>query len=156
MITILGNVSLLEQENCGFLCSRHTQSSVILPCLDWAMGMSKGNVPVISTFHSEMEQAVFDILLAGSCPIIVVLGRSLYKRVPEKYAQAMQDGRLAFVSVSDQKRISRESAFEANSYVAKHAHKLVFGFLSPDSSLYPLYKKSLKEGKNTKVIEILA
>ena len=58
----LGNISLLDNHVHGFLCSRSTASSAILPCLDWAVEMSKGTIPVMSTFHSEIESAVIEIL----------------------------------------------------------------------------------------------
>lgn len=51
----------------GFLCSRCTKSRAVLPCLDWAMEMSHGSTPVMSTFYSELEVAVLDILLKGIC-----------------------------------------------------------------------------------------
>jgi len=73
-----GNTSLLAHPMHGFVCSRTTRSCVILPCLDWAATLSKGTTPIISTFHSEMEVAVLYVLLRGTCPIIIVLGRRLY------------------------------------------------------------------------------
>ena len=83
-MTCLGNISLLDQEKHGFLCSRCTQSSVILPCLDWAVAHARGDTAVMSTFHSELESAILDLLIPGRCPIILVLGRRLYSKVPER------------------------------------------------------------------------
>ena len=139
----LGNLSLLDQQPVGFLCSRTTASSAILPCLDWATEKAKGSVPVMSTFHSEIESAVLDILLRGKCPIILVLGRSMYKALPERLQTAFDDGRLLIVSVSNQPRISKESAYLSNKYITETASALTFGFLSKVSSLYPLYEKSV-------------
>ena len=148
---LLGNISLLDQPKHGFLCSRCTKSSVILPCLDWAVEHSKDSLPVISTFHSEIEEAVLDILLKGSCPIIIVLGRKQYKRIPAKLQTAFDNNRLLIVSVSNQNRINKESALLANRYVSEQSHDITFGFISPDSSLSSLYEKT-KETKNTKVL----
>ena len=138
----LGNIYLLDQPKHGFLCSRCTKSSVILPCLDWAVSHAHGAAVVMSTFHSEMEDAVLDMLLPGTCPIILVLGRSLYKTVPEKLRPALDSGRLLIISLCEQSRISRQSAQACNEFICQNAHALTFGFLSPDSSLYPLYESA--------------
>lgn len=147
----LGNISLLDLEKHGFLCSRCTRSSVILPCLDWAVGHAHGDAVVMSTFHSEMEDAVLDMLLAGTCPIILVLGRSLYKVVPEKLRPALDAGRLLIVSINNQVRISRDSAYAANEYICQHSDAITFGYLSHDSSLRTLYEKVV-QNKQVQVI----
>ena len=148
---LLGNISLLDQPKHGFLCSRCTKSSVILPCLDWAVEYSKGIIPVISTFHSEIEEAVLDILLKGICPIIPVLGRKQYKWIPEKLQTAFDKNRLLIVSVSSHNRITKESALLANRYVCEQSHDITFGFISPNSSLSTLYEET-KATKKTKVL----
>ena len=148
---LLGNISLLDQPKHGFLCSRCTKSSVILPCLDWAVDYSKGTMPVISTFHSEIENAVLDILLKGSCPIILVLGRKQYKQIPTKLQTAFDNNRLLVVSVNNQNRINRESALSANRYVCEQSHDITFGFISPNRSLSSLYEET-KATKKTKVL----
>lgn len=148
----LGNISLLDQPKHGFLCSRCTKSSVILPCLDWAVGHAHGDAVVMSTFHSEMEDAVLDMLLSGTCPIILVLGRSLYKKVPEKLRPALDSGRLLIISISNQGRISRESAFAANEYICKNSDSITFGYLSQDSSLRTLYDDVVAGNKQVQVI----
>ena len=147
-----GNISLLDQPKQGFLCSRCTKSSVILPCLDWAVGHAHGDAVVMSTFHSEMEDAVLDMLLPGTCPIILVLGRSLYKVVPEKLRPALDNGRLLIVSISNQGRISRESAFAANEYICNNSDSITFGYLSQDSSLRTLFDDAVAKNKQVQVI----
>ena len=148
----LGNISLLDQPKHGFLCSRCTKSSVILPCLDWAVSHAHGDAVVMSTFHSEMEDAVLDMLLPGTCPIILVLGRSLYKTVPEKLRPAIDNGRLLIISISNQRRISRESAFAANEYICKNSDSITFGYLSQDSSLRTLYDEVVAKNKQVQVL----
>lgn len=134
-MTSLGNISLLDHPMHAFVCSRTTRSSVILPCLDGAAVQSRGATPIISTFHSEMEVAVLDVLLRGTCPIIMVLGRRLYKRVPEKLRPALSSGRLLIVSISENSRISRETALAANCFIAQKAERITVGFIAPDSTL---------------------
>ena len=151
-MTTLGNTSLLDQPKHGFLCSRCTRSSVILPCLDWAVERAHGVEPVMSTFHSEMELAVLDMLLPGTCPIILVLGRSLYKVIPDKLKPLLDAGRLLIISICEQKRITRESALECNRFICEHSDTLTFGFLSSESSLLPLHDEAIRNHKSVNVI----
>ena len=148
----LGNIYLLDQPKHGFLCSRCTKSSVILPCLDWAVGHAHGDAVVMSTFHSEMEDAVLDMLLPGTCPIILVLGRSLYKTVPENLRPALDSGRLLIISISNQRRISRESAFAANEYICNNSVSITFGYLSQESSLQTLFDDAVAKNKQVQVL----
>lgn len=152
LMMFTGNISLLDQPKHGFLCSRTTASSAILPCLDWATEMAKGSVPVMSTFHSEIESAVLDLLLCGKCPIILVLGRKMYKVLPERLRKAYDSGRLLIISTSQQSRISKESAFLSNKYICQNSSILTFGFLSHESSLFLLYNEQSRLEKQIMVI----
>lgn len=136
----------------GFLCSRSTSSSAILPSLDWASYAAQGSAPIASTFHSKLEVAVLDILMRGTCPIILVLARQPYKILPDKLKEAVASGRLEILSVSDDSRISKESALQANQYICDHAQSLTFGFLSQESSLYPLYLQAAQSGKHIDIL----
>ena len=147
-----GNISLLDQPKHGFLCSRCTKSSVILPCLDWAVCHSHVDPVVMITIHSEKEDAVLDMLLPGTCPIILVLGRSLYKTVPEKLRPALDSGRLLIISISNQRRISRESAFVANEYICNNSDSITFSYLSQDSSLQTLFDDAVAKNKQVQVL----
>lgn len=145
-MTCLGNSSLLDQEKHGFICSRSTQSSVILPCLDWAAERARGDTAVMSTFHSELESAVLDLLIPGRCPIILVLGRRLYSKVPERLRVLLAADRLLIVSVSNQSRISRHSAYLANQYICDNSNALTVGFLSPETALVQLCESAKAKG----------
>lgn len=136
----------------GFLCSRSTSSSAILPSLDWAAAAALGTAPIASTFHSKLEVAVLDILMRGTCPIILVLARQPYKVLPEKLKKAVASGRLEILSVSDNSRISKESALQANQFICEHAQSLTIGFLSQESTLYPLYLQAAHSGKGINIL----
>lgn len=148
--------SIKARENLGnaigFLCSRSTSSSAILPSLDWAATAARGSSPIASTFHSKLEVAVLDVLLRGTCPIILVLARQPYKILPDKLKEAVASGRLEILPVSDDSRISKESALQANQYICEHAQSLTFGFLSQESSLYPLYLQAAQSGKHIDIL----
>lgn len=142
-MTYFGNISLLNKPKQAFLCSRCTCCSVILPCLDWATEHRKGSSPVISTFHSILEQSVLDLLISGTCPIIIVLGRSLYKNLPTKLQPLIEQNRLLIISLSNSNRISRDSAAKCNNFICEQSSEITFGYISPKSHLNSLYNSSL-------------
>lgn len=148
----LGNRALLEQPLQGFLCPRATGSWAILPCLDWAVRHAHDQEPIVSTFHSELEASVLELLTDGTCPIIMVLGRKLYRQVPPQLQKLLDADRLLMVSLSEAVRISRASAYRCNQYVCQHAERVTFGFLAPESSLYTLYEDCQSAHKKTEVL----
>ncbi|UKK75369.1 hypothetical protein L6471_09210 [Segatella bryantii] len=74
-----------------------------------------------------MEESILDMLYNGTCPIILVLGRKPYKVMPDKLQKLIESNRLLFVSISDQSRISRESALLCNEYICNQSDDLTFG-----------------------------
>ena len=139
-MTLLGNTSLLELPKHGFLCSRTTSSSAILPCLDWAVAMAKGSEPIMSTFHSQLEQSVLELLASGTCPIIMLLGRKQYHKLPTHQQTLLDQDRLLIVSLTDQPRIDHYSANLCHHYIATHSATLTFGYISPNSQLADLFQ----------------
>lgn len=125
--TYLGNQALLEKQKIGFLASRKFSTLDVLPTLDWAMQMSKQTeIAVVSGFHSHLERNVLDILLRGKCPIIVVLARGMYRKLPKQYEEAMNQNRLLIISYEKETitRVSEESAHKRNDLVRKLANEM--------------------------------
>lgn len=152
-MTSIGNTELLTSSITGFLCSRTIASKAILPCLDWAVEIAKDeNTTVMSTFHSPIEREVLSFLLQGKCNIIIVLARSLYKTIPQELQSALDSNRLLILSICNQPRISKQSALTCNKYICENCHSLTFGFISEDSSLFPLYNEAIKAGKSVNVL----
>ena len=98
MVT-LGNTSLLGRKKIGYFASGTIASQSVLPTLDWASELAKrDDVAIMSGFHSKMEREVLDFLLRGRCGIIFVLARSIYRKVPSKFREAYDAGRVLFIS----------------------------------------------------------
>ena len=137
----LGNTSLLDRRKIGYFASGSIVSLSVLPTLDWATEVAKReDVAVVSGFHSKMEREVLDFLLRGKCGIICVLARSIYKKIPEKFREAYNAGRVLFIAPfkTSANRTSRHLCQPRNEYVASISDELIFSSLTPDSSLYPL------------------
>ena len=118
--TAIGNIALLQKRKIGFLASRQIATLSVLPTLDWATEISqREEVAVVSGFHSRMEREVLKILLRGKCGIIVVLARGMYRQVPKRYEEALQQNRLLLLSYEKDNltRISERTAHKRNEWV---------------------------------------
>lgn len=141
MITTLGNPELMQRKKVAFFASSITASLSVMPALDWASEVAKQeDIAVCSGFQSPLERDILPYLLRGKCGIIVALNRGIYKKIPEKYRDAYESGRILFLSLQtgSATRPSRAAAERRNLYLADIADSLVFASLSPHSSLHPL------------------
>lgn len=137
----LGNTSLLDRKKIGYFASSKIATLSVLPTLDWATEVAQHeDVAIVSGFHSKMEREVLDFLLRGKCGIVCVLARSIYKKIPEKFREAYNSGRVLFIAPfkTSATRTSRHLCQQRNEYVASISDELVFSSLTPDSSLYKL------------------
>ena len=138
-IHYLGNKELLKRKLTAFFASRTVQTARVMACYDWATSLSAETDCVVSGFQSAIERDVLHFLLKKHIPVVVVLGRAVYKHIPEELSKAYGDGCLLFISVSNAPRTNQITAKIRNQYVAELANKIVFGMLSEDSSLYEIY-----------------
>jgi len=143
-----GPIELLQLPKTAFLSSRNISSQSVMACYDWATQQRSAGRCVISGFHSPLEKDVLHFLLKGQQPVIMVLGRSLYKKIPEELIKPIKENRLLIVSVVPQttNRQSVESAMIRNKYIIENADEVIFGSLDVTGNLYPLYEE-IKENK---------
>ena len=137
----LGNMDLLTLRKVGFLASRKVNPTSVIPTINWANKASHDpNVAIISGFQSTLEREVLDIALKGTCGIIYVLNRSLYRQIPPNLRPAFNSNRLLFISLTSEKT-TRPSAINANirnHYITDIADLLVFASVDEASSLHQL------------------
>ena len=152
----IGNKELLNLPKTAFLSSRKISSDAVMKCYDWATEMREQGVCVMSGFHSKLEKDVFHFLSKGTQPIIVVLGRKMYKITPREWEKPLSENRLLIVSTNPTgTRHSLQSAETRNRYITKNAEKVVFGCLNTKSSLYYLYQELLVNEMNVTVLNSL-
>ena len=116
----LGNKQLLSLHKIGFIASRHASTLDVIPTLDWAVEISKStDVAVVSGFQSPLERDVLKFLLRGVCPIIIVLARGMYRKLPEALQTPMDQQRLLIISNESDNttRVSEITAHKRNEYV---------------------------------------
>lgn len=115
-----GNKQLLNLHKIGFIASRHTSSLDIIPTLDWAAEMSRQkDIAVVSGFQSPLEKDVLKFLLRGVCPIIIILARGMYRKLPDALQTPMDQQRLLIISNESDNttRVSEITAHKRNEYV---------------------------------------
>lgn len=116
----LGNKQLLNLHKIGFIASRHASTLDVIPTLNWAAEMSKRvDVAVVSGFQSPLEKDVLKFLLRGVCPIIIVLARGMYRKLPEALQLPMGQHRILVISNEPDTltRVSEITAHKRNEYV---------------------------------------
>lgn len=137
----LGNHKLLELPKTAFLASSTIPTDMVLRCYDWAQEMSRGKQCVMGGFSSHLEKNVLHFLLKGTCPIILVLARQMYKRIPEELQPLLDNGRLLIVSTSNAARQSKTTAHSRNRYICEQAEQLFLVGVTETSSLYNLQQE---------------
>ena len=138
--TFLGNTDLLNQPLVAFLCSRRYAPQAVLASYDWAT--AQHDKVVISTFHSPLERDVMDFLLQKKQPLIYVLPARMYKRVPVRFREALDEGRILFISLcnEDVRMYGEDNSYAANRYILSLASEAVFASIAKESSTEKLYQ----------------
>ena len=145
VISYLGNKDLLESPKTAFLASGTIPLDKVLPCYDWAQQMCQEEKCVISGFSSRLEKDVLHFLMKGTQPIILVLARKIYKKVPEELQPLLDSNRLLIISTSSSPRQSKATALTRNAYICEQADEILMIGVNENSSLYPLQTKYAKK-----------
>lgn len=136
-----GNKELLDHPKTAFFCSRNTPATVISKSYDWAIDQKNKENCIISGFHSQIERDVLHFLLKGDQPIITVLARSMYKRLPDKGLKGGIDkGNLLLVSPfrENVKRASSSTAQKRNVLMIDLADDIMVAYASKGGSISKL------------------
>lgn len=103
-----------------------------------------------------MEKECLDLLLRGSQPVIVCLGRSLERmRLPLTWQQAIEAGRLLVVSefTEHARRVTAANARQRNQLIADLASALLVIHAAPDSQTLWLSERAMTVGKPVFVLD---
>lgn len=88
-----------------------------------------------------IKWAIDRILMKGTCPIILVLAREMYKQIPSDFQSLLDDNRLLIISISKAVRQSKATALARNRHICEMADNILFVGVTESSSLYPLAKE---------------
>lgn len=146
----IGNADLLVSPITAFFASRQCSGAAIRAAMDWAIKQARLKNPIISGFHSPLEQSVLKILQTASSPYIIVVARKFDpKRLPTTWLCSAQNGNAAIVGIENTAyRLTAELAAKRNNWIAQHSTKIVIGFASPKGALQKQIGQWSKDGKN--------
>lgn len=137
-----GNKAILKHHKTGFLSSRKCPAEVVLKSYEWAKQQRSEGTCVVCGNHSQIEKDVFEILLKGGQPLVLVLPRGLKTRWPKKWIKEIEKNRLLIISPFSKeiKRVTRETAIEKNKTIIHLASEITVGFSTDGGQLDDLLK----------------
>ena len=143
MLSYFGNKNIIKNQKTAFLCSRKCPSDIIIKSLDWARDKKNDGDCIISGFHSRIEKDVFNILMKGKQPIILVLARGMKKHWPAEIKKAIEEERLLVISPFDKsvKYITQETANIRNDIMTEIADEIFLAYYTQNGNLHKLMKK---------------
>ena len=148
-----GNRGLLDRPLVAFFASRTAPTEALDLAERWADEISQTDKIVISGFHSPVERAVLDILLANNSSVVVALPRSLYRKIPQHLLSAYSEGRVLFISFRHYSRPSLHSSQLRNWATAELATEVVFAPFDRTSQLSALHFSLTITQKTVVVLE---
>ncbi len=158
VITALGELALLDSRPLAIFCSSGCPGSLIVQASDLAHMLHDRRAAVIGGFHTPVERACLEILLAGAGPIIVCPARGMYKTIPAELREPLADGRLLLLSPFEEaeRRVTTELAAYRNRFVAALAERVLFVHAAPGGRTEALCRQIVTWGKPLYTIESAA
>ncbi|MCK5147950.1 DNA-processing protein DprA [bacterium] len=135
-----GNKTILGKHKTVFLCSRKCPADIILKSLDWAVEQKREGNCIISGFHSRIEKDVFDILINGKQPLILVLARGMKKLWPIEIRKAVEQNRLLIISPfnENEKHVTQGNANKRNEIMTEIADEIIIAYSTKNGNLHRL------------------
>ena len=156
-IFTLGNVNILEHEKTAIFCSSKCPGNAILKTYDLALNFRDTGRVVIGGFHSSMEKEFLDILLKGTQPVIIAVGRSLEgMQMPAQWRQPVDSGQLLLLSSfpKTQRRLTAKTASLRNLFTAAVADKVIILHAPPGSKTENLCLEILAWKKSVFTLDV--
>ena len=147
MDSYLGNPELLDRYLVAFFASRETPEDVAKRACQWAEMICQTDKVVISGFHSPVEKEVLRILLEHKHPVVLVLGRALYKRIPKEYVEPLDEGSMLIINSRNDVRHGWWNSQHRNFVVCNYADECVFAEIHRGSTLDVLFDIYLSKSK---------
>ncbi|GAB4347281.1 MAG: hypothetical protein OHK0047_41260 [Leptolyngbyaceae cyanobacterium] len=151
ILNTIGNLEFLTQNMIALFCSKQCPGDLILKTYDLAQSLRDQAIPVISGFHTPIEQDCLKILLCGTQPIIHCPARRLHKmRLSPEQKQAIVENRLLLISPfsSSYPRVTAELAGKRNDMIGAIAHTIFIAYAAPNSKTLAFAQSLISAGKS--------
>jgi predicted Rossmann fold nucleotide-binding protein DprA/Smf involved in DNA uptake len=148
-VTGLGDLALLDSRPLALFCSSRCPGSLIVQASDLAHALRDRGAAVIGGFHTPVERACLDVLLAGAGPLIVCPVRGMYKTIPAELRKPLAAGRLLLLSPFEEaeRRVTAELATYRNRFVAALADRVLVVHAAPGGRTEALAREVIGWGK---------
>lgn len=148
-VTALGELALLDRRPLAIFCSSRCPGSLIVQASDLAHALRSRSATVIGGFHTPVERACLEILLAGAGPLIVCPARGMYKTIPAELRKPLAAGRLLLLSpfAESKRRVTAELAAYRNRFAAALAERVLFIHAAPGGRTEALAREMISWGK---------
>jgi predicted Rossmann fold nucleotide-binding protein DprA/Smf involved in DNA uptake len=155
VVAALGDLALLDRRPLAIFCSARCPGSLIVQASDLAHALRDSGAAVIGGFHTPVEAACLEILLAGAGPLIVCPARGMYRTIPAELRKPLADGRLLLLSPFDEaeRHITADLAKYRNRFVAALAERVLFVHAAPDGRTEALAREVIGWGKPVYTLE---
>lgn len=149
VITAVGERSLLHHPLLAVFCSQRCPGSLIMQAQDLAHMLRDKQAAVVGGFHTPVEQAFLDVLLAGAGPLVVCPARGMPQRLEKKFKKPLEEGRLLLLSPFNdgERRITADLAASRNRFVAALAERVLFIHAVPGGQTERLAREVIGWGK---------
>jgi predicted Rossmann fold nucleotide-binding protein DprA/Smf involved in DNA uptake len=155
-VAVSGKLDLLGRPKLALFCSGSFPAELLPQIDDFIQTIKQKTLAVISGFHSSGESYCLGQLLSARQPVIICPARSLDKmRVRKNYNEALEEGRLLFVSFfrSHRHRSDLEMALRRNRLVAALADKVLVPYAAAGSKTEQFCKEIVGSRKPVFTIE---
>lgn len=148
-LAAINNVVIPPDPQIAIFCSVKCPGKLVLETYDLAGRLRDEGITVISGFHSPMERECLKILLRSPNPVVWCLARGMLKTIPRELRNAVNEGRLLFVSRFPDKvrRVTAETATIRNRLVADMATAVVVAHAAQGSKTEAFCRDLLADGK---------
>ncbi|QZZ19830.1 DNA-processing protein DprA [Leptothermofonsia sichuanensis E412] len=151
ILNTIGNLEFLTQNTIALFCSQQCPGDLILKTYDLAQSLRDAEIPIISGFHTPIEQDCLKIMLRSTQPIIHCPARSISTiRLSPEQKQAMVENRLLLVSPfsSSYPRVTVELAGKRNDMIGAIAHTIFIAYAAPNSKTLAFAQSLISAGKS--------
>jgi predicted Rossmann fold nucleotide-binding protein DprA/Smf involved in DNA uptake len=150
ILTAIGDISLLQKPAIALFCSKQCPGDLILTTYDLAQSLRGAAIPIISGFHTPIEQDCLNILLRGTQPIIHCPARSIHNiRLSSEQKQAIDEHRLLLISPfsASYPRVTAELAEKRTEMIGAIAHTIFIAYAAPNSKTLAFAQRLISAGK---------
>jgi len=150
-LATIGHLELLAQSSVALFCSTQCSGNLILKTYDLAQALRNAEIPVISGFHTPIEQDCLKILLCGIQPVIHCLARSLHNvRLSPAQKQAIGENRLLLLSPfkPSYSRATVDLAGKRNEMIGAISHTILITYAAPNSKTLAFAQSLVSTGKS--------